>query len=298
MADADRPKDFFISYAHEDRGLATKFADLLREQGCSPWLDVWNLRPGDDWKDEIQEAIDRSKSIVVLVTPNSLRSPWVNRELNRFADEHGSSGSSRFLPVVIGNPTLPSKWSELVTCRAESPRDIGQAAQQLAKLLKHWPPKAGGTQKQSIDADELAEEMLNEFSMSRKAISAIPCKVTSGNAKVVASGTAISFNGAPIEIEIGADSPLAIRLIFEESQSGLNSPEIRAHAPDQNTLELTLRNFDNPIGTGTTKPLRVATISGREAYLHFRVFALPGSSDKTVHFSIFVIGGVEEGEHD
>lgn len=293
MAEKEAAKDVFISYAHEDRGLATKFADSLREQGCSPWLDIWNLRPGDDWKDEIQEALGRSKSIVVLLTPNSVRSPWVNRELNRLADEHGGSEAARFLPVVIGNVDVPSRWSRIVKCRAEDPGQIGRAAEELASWLKQWQLKSRDTPPQSIDADELAEEMLSEFSMARRAISAIPCKVTSGSAEIVASGTAISFRGSPLVIQLGENSPLTVRMIFEETKAGVLSPGIRAQAPDPDTLELYLQNFDNPIGTGTTKPLQVATIGGREAYLHFRVYSLPGSVDKTVHYSVFLEGGVE-----
>ena len=48
----------FISYAHEDKDVAQALADALRARGCRVWIDVENMRIGDDLADRIGKAID------------------------------------------------------------------------------------------------------------------------------------------------------------------------------------------------------------------------------------------------
>ena len=70
----------FISYASKD----SIFADLtkmkLKEAGIRVWLDHGELRGGEEWRDSIDRGIDSSDTMLVILTPNSFKSPYVTYE--------------------------------------------------------------------------------------------------------------------------------------------------------------------------------------------------------------------------
>jgi hypothetical protein len=55
--------------------------DALRRLGWEVWMDE-NLKPGTpSWKDEVEQAIERAQAVVVILSPDAKRSPWVEREI-------------------------------------------------------------------------------------------------------------------------------------------------------------------------------------------------------------------------
>jgi hypothetical protein len=75
-------------------------------------------------------------------------------------------------------------------------------------------------------------------------------------------------------------------------EPGKDDLRVDAKPLDQLTLELTLVNFKNPIGSGTTTAIRIGTLAGHPLYLHYRVHDL-GGIDKTLHFTIYQLDRAE-----
>jgi len=62
----------FLCYASADRSKIQELYRNLHKWGVSPWLDLENLVPGQDWQDEIPKAITSSDAIIVCLTKNSV----------------------------------------------------------------------------------------------------------------------------------------------------------------------------------------------------------------------------------
>ncbi|NTW76716.1 MAG: TIR domain-containing protein [Syntrophaceae bacterium] len=80
---ADREYDIFISHAAEDLKEAQKLRDELYREGWKSFLASENLNEkvgSAEWSAKIDEAIDRSGVVVVIVSPDSRKSPWVEYE--------------------------------------------------------------------------------------------------------------------------------------------------------------------------------------------------------------------------
>lgn len=75
------PKEVFLSYSSVDREFAEKIVELLRCHGVPVWHAPSNIRGGQDWHDEIGDALERCDWFVILLSPDSMRSKWVRREL-------------------------------------------------------------------------------------------------------------------------------------------------------------------------------------------------------------------------
>ena len=73
----------FISYSRKDIAFARRLAGDLEKAGYAVWWDITDLRGGDDWVRQIPAAIESSQFIVVVLSPNSVASEWVEKEYTR-----------------------------------------------------------------------------------------------------------------------------------------------------------------------------------------------------------------------
>ena len=70
----------FISYSRKDIAFARRLAGDLEQAGFDVWWDISDLKGGDDWVRFIPAAIESSQYFVVLLSPNSIQSEWVEKE--------------------------------------------------------------------------------------------------------------------------------------------------------------------------------------------------------------------------
>jgi hypothetical protein len=70
----------FISHASTDTKLARQVAEILRDAGFQVWDDS-QILPGENWGEKLAEALQESEAMVVLLTPNSIRSPNIKYEV-------------------------------------------------------------------------------------------------------------------------------------------------------------------------------------------------------------------------
>ena len=98
----------FISHAHSDEQLAQKVAAILQEAGLEVWDAMREIMPGDNWAQHVSNALQESEAMVVLLTPDAVRSEWVRREM-RWNIEYALGElrfRSRLIPVVAGDPDV------------------------------------------------------------------------------------------------------------------------------------------------------------------------------------------------
>ena len=69
--DKEKPK-LFLSYAHEDIGMAKKVYYTLKRYGLDVWFDNESLLPGDKWKEKIEDAIENSTFFLALLSSHSM----------------------------------------------------------------------------------------------------------------------------------------------------------------------------------------------------------------------------------
>jgi hypothetical protein len=101
-ASAKKTYDLFVSYSQNDRPLVTRFAEDLRARKVSLWYDRWEMRPGDTLRERISDGIARARTFMVLLTPASLGSDWVNYELNVGMLREIEGARLRVVPVLAG----------------------------------------------------------------------------------------------------------------------------------------------------------------------------------------------------
>ncbi len=70
----------FISYSRKDLSFVEQLATDLKKAGLDVWYDVSSLGGGARWRVEIEAAIKNSQFVIVVLSPDSIASEWVERE--------------------------------------------------------------------------------------------------------------------------------------------------------------------------------------------------------------------------
>lgn len=90
-------KNVFISHVHADDELVPKLKELVLRQGMtirdgSITADKPNGANNEDyiWQQYLRPHLDWASTIVVLITHETAKSPWVDREI-KYAAEHGKT---------------------------------------------------------------------------------------------------------------------------------------------------------------------------------------------------------------
>lgn len=75
------PHEIFLSHSNLDEVFADSFAETLRNHGIPIWYSQTNILGAQQWQDEIGKALKRCDWFIVILSPNSVESMWVKREL-------------------------------------------------------------------------------------------------------------------------------------------------------------------------------------------------------------------------
>jgi pSer/pThr/pTyr-binding forkhead associated (FHA) protein len=81
--------DVFISYSRVDLEIMNRITGTLQQKGMRVWVDKQKLAPGEpSWRRAIQNAIDRSGCVLVILSPDARKSKWVEAELDYAETQH------------------------------------------------------------------------------------------------------------------------------------------------------------------------------------------------------------------
>ncbi len=70
----------FISYSRRDLPFVEHLVKDLKNAGLEVWFDLSGLEGGQRWGSEIQDAIRKSQNFIVVLSPHSVASEWVEKE--------------------------------------------------------------------------------------------------------------------------------------------------------------------------------------------------------------------------
>jgi hypothetical protein len=94
--------DIFLSYSRRDETFVKGILDLMQLNGRRIFCDVAVIRPGDVWAEELENALIRSKMVVLLWCCDSAESEWVKREI-----ELAVQLKKRLIPVLLCSYPAP-----------------------------------------------------------------------------------------------------------------------------------------------------------------------------------------------
>lgn len=98
----------FLSYSSRDKQFAPRIAASLRAAGVRVWIDEGELKLGDSLIERIRDDIDQMDYLAVVLTPSSVRSAWVKREVDIAMNQEINGKKVKVLPLLLRKCNLPS----------------------------------------------------------------------------------------------------------------------------------------------------------------------------------------------
>jgi hypothetical protein len=98
----------FISYSRRDLAFVEQLAADLKAAGLDVWYDLSGLEGGQRWSKEIEKAIRESQYVLVVLSPDSVASKWVEEEF-LYASELGK----KIIPLFYKKCALPFGYRTL-----------------------------------------------------------------------------------------------------------------------------------------------------------------------------------------
>ena len=149
----------FISHSHQDREFAQRLASDLTKKGIQVWFDGWKLELGDDLTRKIQAAIQTHRFLIIILSPDALKSEWVNIEWTAAFVRGIEEKRECVLPLLYRGCDIPLFLRRLVLLDF---RDASQYQLQLQTLESRLlqtkrPPHV------PADDTQLAEDLLRIY---------------------------------------------------------------------------------------------------------------------------------------
>ncbi len=105
-----KPFAVFLSFNSKDRAEVKQLAEYLDTVALRPWLDEWELIPGESWVDGLHRGLQASATCAVFVG-SSGEGPWHETEIRNALIFRAKDPNFRMIPVLLPSakhePELP-----------------------------------------------------------------------------------------------------------------------------------------------------------------------------------------------
>lgn len=93
----------FISHASKDDAFVKELRQYLESFALTFWVDSRNLRGGNKLAPEIERAIESARQTIVVISPNTINSPWVRKEIKHALEIEKQRGDEgyRVIPLLL-----------------------------------------------------------------------------------------------------------------------------------------------------------------------------------------------------
>lgn len=157
----NRSVKIFISHAERDRPYATALGKALKDAGESVW-EPQGLQPGENWGLKSGEALAGADAIVVLLSPESVATEWVRKEIEFAITSPRLKG--RLIPVLV-RPARDIPWILRELPQWLEADDPTAAAKGIVSILG-----SGKTATEAKEKSRIITEMASKTGLSKKTV--------------------------------------------------------------------------------------------------------------------------------
>jgi hypothetical protein len=97
----------FISHAHEDQDAAHQITTALGKAGLDPWLDVQELRSGEELLKTIAKVLAEAEYFAIVLSRTALTKPWVLAEMRMALTAEIEKGRPKVLVLRLDDCEVP-----------------------------------------------------------------------------------------------------------------------------------------------------------------------------------------------
>jgi hypothetical protein len=133
----------FLSHNWQDKEFVRKLATDLQHLGARVWLDEAEIQIGDSLIEKIRSGIDEMDYLAVILSPHSVNSEWVKKEVDIAMNQEIENKKVKVLPIKAAACEMPGflkgKLYADFTTQEKYPSALSQVAKKLGLATKGHP---------------------------------------------------------------------------------------------------------------------------------------------------------------
>ena len=99
----------FISYSSRDKEFAQRLYADLQNKGVRCWFAPKDLKTGDRIRPEIDKAIQLQDKLLIVISKNSIKSPWVEKEVETAFEKERRQKRTVLFPIRSDDAVMRTK---------------------------------------------------------------------------------------------------------------------------------------------------------------------------------------------
>ena len=178
-SDSTRRLRVFLCHSSGDKPAVRDLCHRLRADGVDPWIDEEKLLPGQNWREEIPEAVRTCDVVVVCLSRKSVsKEGYLQREIRDalYAAEEKPEGTIFIIPARLEKVDVPkrlSHWQSANLFQESGYQRLLEALKVRAKTIgvSLHPdivndPEAGLTWTRKDNGQEIGWDDANEYAQN------------------------------------------------------------------------------------------------------------------------------------
>ncbi len=140
--------DIFLSHNSVDKPWTEKLATAIEADPSGPQLNVffdkWDISLGSDITLELEEGLQNSKYVGLVLSPNSLNSDWVALERSTAIYKDPRARKQHLIPILRKDCDIPDMLARLNYIDFRNDYDFENHLKILINFLRGRPSERGG----------------------------------------------------------------------------------------------------------------------------------------------------------
>ena len=99
----------FISYSAKDEEFALQLHKKLQNRGVRCWVDREDMKIGDRIRPKIYLGIQSSDKLLLILSEHSVKSPWVESEVETAFEKERASGDTVLFPIRLDDSVMQTQ---------------------------------------------------------------------------------------------------------------------------------------------------------------------------------------------
>src|SRR5215475_8098552 len=129
----------FISHASKDDDFVKELRTALESHRLPVWVDSRALRGGAKLAPEIEQAIEAARQTIVVLSPNTINSPWVRKEIQQSlaVEKRRKEDGYRVIPLLLPGvePSALALWFDEEPVGVKVELKVGGVSEALPQIL-------------------------------------------------------------------------------------------------------------------------------------------------------------------
>lgn len=144
----------FLCHSSIDKPFVKKFAYRLIQEGINVWIDEAEIKIGDSLIQKISECIETIDYVAAIISSNSVKSQWVQKELSLAMTKEIKGRRIVVLPLLIESCKIPFFLSDKLYADFRNSENFERECVKILRTIKISDKNGNNSRTSKVSLDQ------------------------------------------------------------------------------------------------------------------------------------------------